>query len=109
MTLVHAGGDELGEGLLLERGGVQIVEPLGGGEGGSERFGHDEVADAESRKDGAGEGSDVDDAAFGVETLEGFERAAFVVELAVVVVFDDDGVFAASPFKQLRGGGREEE
>ena len=86
--------------MLLERGGVEIVDPLGADECGRERFGHDEITDAESGKDGAGEGSDVDDAAIAVETLERFEGMAFVMEFAVVIVLDDDGVLAVSPLEQ---------
>src|ERR1700733_606006 len=105
MALVHAGLDELGERELLERGGVQVAKPLGRGEGGGERLGHDEIADAQGGEDGAREGPEIGNSAFGVEALKGFEWAAFVVEFAIVVVFDDDGVFAASPFKQSEAAG----
>jgi len=105
VALIHAGLDEFGEGQLFERGGVKIAEPFRGGEGWGKRPGDDEVADAQGGENGAREGAEIGDPAFGVEALQGLERAAFVVEFAIVVVFDDDGVFAAGPFEQSEAAG----
>ena len=69
VALIDAGVDELGEGLLLECCGVKIVEPLGRGEGSGQRFGHDEIADAQSSENGSREGADVDGSAFGIQPL----------------------------------------
>ena len=100
VAFVHAGGDEFGEGFLFERGGVAVAEPFGRSEGRDERFGRDEVADTQRGKDGTGKCAEVDDAAFRIETLQRFERLPFVAKFAVVIVFDDDGVFALGPSEE---------
>jgi hypothetical protein len=105
MALIHSGGYKLRESLLLERGGVLVVKPLGGGERRSERFGYDEVTHAESGIGRARKGPQIDDAPFGVETLQRLERAALLVKLAVVVVLDDHGVFAPCPFEERKAPG----
>jgi hypothetical protein len=100
MTFIHSGVDEFRKSFLFESRGVQVVQPLGCCEGTDQRLGHNQVADAESRKHSAGECSEIDDASFRVEALQGLERAAFIMELTVMVVFDNNCVLASGPIQE---------
>jgi len=105
VAFVKAPGDEIGESFLFEVRGLPVAEPLGGKKSAHQALGRDDVADAKRGKDGAREGTDVDDAAFLVESLEGFERLAVVAKLAVVVVFDNDGVATLGPIEKSQAPG----
>ena len=108
MTIVHSCRYELCQSLLLQSGGVQIVEPFGPGECGSQWLGHDEITDAESRKDSPRKCPDVDYASCRIQALERLQQPPFVVALAVVVIFDDHRILAARPFRgsMRRASGR---
>ena len=49
---------------------------------------------------------EADDASFRVQTLQRFERPALIAELSIVVVLDDDRVFAPRPLQQFPAPGR---
>lgn len=106
VAFIHSRVDELRKSFLFKRGGVQIVKPLGRDERSGQRLRHNQVSDAQSRKHGARECPKVDDAAFGIQPLERLERPAFVVELAVVIVFDNDRVLAPRSFPQFQAPGQ---
>src|SRR5580700_8189274 len=108
MALVHSGRDELRERFLFQRGGVAIAEPLRRCECRYERFGRDQVADAERRKNCTRKRSEVDDASFGIQALQRFERLSLVAEFAIVIVLHHDRVFASGPIEQreARASGR---
>src|SRR5580704_16970092 len=100
MALVHSGRDELRERFLFQRGGVAIAEPLRRCECRYERFGRDQVADAERRKNRTRKRSEVDDASFGIQALQRFKRLSLVAEFAIVIVLHHDRVFASGPIEQ---------
>ena len=79
------------------------MEP-GGAAGAGHRAGQvgwdDDVAEPQRREQRLAEGTDVDDPAVGVETLQAGHRLRAVVEAAVVVVLDDPGAGAAGPGEQ---------
>jgi hypothetical protein len=90
MTLVHSGVDEFRKSFLLNSRGVEIVQPFGRDKRRTERLGNDQVSDTESGKYGTRKCTEVNYAAFRIETLHGLERAAFILEFAIVIVFDND-------------------
>ena len=107
VTLVQAARYELRQGFLLQCRGVPIAQPFGRCEHRDQRLRHDEVADAERGEDSARERTDVDDAPFGIEALQGLQRLIFVAVFAVIVVLHDQTVLASGPVDQLRRRGRE--
>src|ERR1700750_987627 len=101
MTIVHSSRYELRQSLLFKSSGVQIVEPFGARECTCQRLWYDQVTDTEGRKHSRGKCPDVDDASFRIQALQRLKRPAFVVELTIVIIFDDHSVLAAGPFKKL--------
>src|SRR6185295_962238 len=99
-------GNEFGEGFLFKRGGLAVAEPLGGQEGADQALRRDQVADAESGKDGARESPDVNDAALLIEPLQRLERLAVIAEFSVIVILDDDGVLAFGPVQKGNAPGQ---
>ncbi len=80
---------------------MAIAKPLGCGKGRNKRLGRDEVSDANRREDGAREGPDVEDTPLGIEALQRFQWLAFIAEFTIVIIFDNDGIFAPGPREQL--------
>src|ERR1700728_122150 len=103
MAVVH----EVGEGCLKQVGRKDIDGEANGGEAMHEVGGYNDGAEAERGAQDFAEGSNVDDAVAGVESLEGGDGHAVVAILGVVVVFDDPGGSLAGPLEKLkaaRGG-----
>jgi hypothetical protein len=88
----HAFVHELGDDRLGDRrhaaqpGQADTLDAL------HQPFGHQHESEPEGREQGLRKGADIDDAAVGVDALQGRRRLVAVVEFAVIVVLDDHRV-----------------
>ena len=102
MALIVTAGDELVQHILINtrycrREKAQLLPvPL------HEFYRQNQIADSDGRCDGAGKGSDVDDAVVPVHALEGGYGFALVTEFTVIVILDDvSALLSPGPAKQL--------
>jgi hypothetical protein len=81
---------------------VHVGEELHRGDRRDDRLRYDDIAKAQRGKEHLRERADVHDAAGAIETLHRFDRAPFIAELAVVVVFHDECVCVFCPAQELQ-------
>ncbi len=94
--------DEIGESGLIQVRRAEIIGLPNREKAAYQSGRNHHISETKRRKERFAEGSDVNDARAGIESLHGRHGHAFIAVLAVIVVLDDPGTGTMRPFEQLQ-------
>src|SRR5262249_25800295 len=102
MTVEVPHADEVCESKLFQRRRSSVSDRLCGRHRLYQRFRQDEIRQPQSRKENFGERSQVNSAAFPVESGQRLKRRSVIAIFTVVVVLNDECPCAGGPIQKLK-------
>src|SRR5262245_63521304 len=106
MTIEVAHADEVCESKLFQRRRSSVSNRLCGRHRLYQRFGQDEIRQPQSWKQNFGERSQVNSAAFPVESGQRLKRWSVIAIFAVVVILNDECPYTGGPIQKLNTSDR---